>query len=373
MTNCKWKVLLVDDEPNNLKLLAQILQERYKLSFATDGVKALDATLKIKPDIVLLDIMMPEMDGYEVCKRLKASPETAKTPVIFVTAMGDVEDEYLGFEVGGVDYITKPVKPQVLKSRLRTHLELKNARDELEKQNEILIENARLRDDVERITRHDLKTPLNPVINYPKLMKTANNLTEKQIDQLTKIEMAGYRLLNMINLSLDLYKMEQGIYQFNPEPVDILPIITGILDENRNFILSKIFTTEIVLNGQPVTDESSFIIQGEALLFYSMLANLIKNALEASPRKEKITISLTDNTDFTIGIHNLGFVPKDIHDTFFEKYTTSGKSAGTGLGTYSAKLIAQTQGASISMESSEENGTTIIIGVPLLSTKKRLT
>jgi len=124
MTNSKWKVLVVDDEPNNLQLLGQILQEQYQLSFATDGAKALDAAWKVKPDIILLDIMMPGMDGYEVCRRLKVDPETSKIPVIFVTAMGEMEDERRGFEVGGVDYITKPVSRPIVQARVRTHLAL---------------------------------------------------------------------------------------------------------------------------------------------------------------------------------------------------------------------------------------------------------
>jgi putative two-component system response regulator len=124
MVNGKWKVLVVDDEPNNLQLLRQILQDQYQLSFATDGAKALDVARKLKPDIILLDIMMPEMDGYETCRQLKADPVTAKIPVIFVTAMGEVDDERHGFEVGGVDYITKPVSAPIVQARVRTHLSL---------------------------------------------------------------------------------------------------------------------------------------------------------------------------------------------------------------------------------------------------------
>ena len=124
MKSSKWKVLVVDDEPNNLQLLGQILQDQYQLSFATDGKKALDVAWKVKPDIILLDIMMPEMDGYETCRRLKADPETSKIPVIFVTAMGEMEDERRGFEVGGVDYITKPVSAPIVLARVSIHLAL---------------------------------------------------------------------------------------------------------------------------------------------------------------------------------------------------------------------------------------------------------
>ncbi len=119
-----WKILVVDDEPNNLKLLGQILGKKYDLAFAPSGVKALSIVSKVKPDIVLLDIMMPEMDGYDVCRRLKSNPETASIPVIFVTAMDDVEDERRGFDVGGVDYITKPVSAPIVLARVATHLHL---------------------------------------------------------------------------------------------------------------------------------------------------------------------------------------------------------------------------------------------------------
>ena len=124
MDNRKWKVLIVDDEPTNLELLGEILRDRYQLSFATNGQKAIDVVQKIRPDIVLLDVMMPGISGYETCKRLKSSSETAKIPVIFVTSLGEVEDERHGFDVGGVDYIIKPVSAPIVNARVRTHLAL---------------------------------------------------------------------------------------------------------------------------------------------------------------------------------------------------------------------------------------------------------
>ncbi len=133
MKNHKLKVLIVDDEPTNLKLLGQILQGKYQLSFATDGIKALEGAKKVKPDIILLDIMMPVMDGYETCSQLKDNPETSKIPVIFVSAMGEIEDEHRGFEVGGVDYITKPVSAPIVHARVKTHLALYDQNRMLEK------------------------------------------------------------------------------------------------------------------------------------------------------------------------------------------------------------------------------------------------
>ncbi|MBF0294788.1 MAG: response regulator [Magnetococcales bacterium] len=118
------KILCVDDERNNLQLLRQILKDHYQLVFAPNGVRALESAAKYMPDMALLDIMMPDMSGYEVCERLKSNPATRHIPVIFVTAMGEVEDEARGFDVGAVDYIQKPISGPVVLRRVRTHLNL---------------------------------------------------------------------------------------------------------------------------------------------------------------------------------------------------------------------------------------------------------
>ncbi|MDV3437969.1 two-component system response regulator [Pseudomonas otitidis] len=117
-------LLLVDDEPTNLQVLRHILQDDYRLLFAKDGPKALELAGRERPALVLLDVMMPGMTGHEVCQQLKNDPATREIPVIFVTALADTEDEAKGFEVGAVDYITKPVSPAIVKARVRTHLSL---------------------------------------------------------------------------------------------------------------------------------------------------------------------------------------------------------------------------------------------------------
>lgn len=126
------KILIVDDEPNNLQILRQILKNDYPLIFAKNGLEAIEAVEKHQPDLILLDVMMPKMDGYEACQHLKSNPATQSIPVIFVTAMSNVEDESHGFDVGAVDYITKPVSAPIVLSRVKTHLSLVRI-DELEK------------------------------------------------------------------------------------------------------------------------------------------------------------------------------------------------------------------------------------------------
>lgn len=128
MNKCQQpSLLLVDDEPANLRVMKQILQQDYHLIFAKSGAEALRLTIEKKPDLILLDIMMPDMTGIDVCKQLKDNTKTASIPVIFVTALSDEADEALGFEVGAVDYISKPVSAPIMKARIRTHLSLVQA------------------------------------------------------------------------------------------------------------------------------------------------------------------------------------------------------------------------------------------------------
>ncbi|MCP5197070.1 MAG: response regulator [Gammaproteobacteria bacterium] len=126
----KPRVLVVDDVEANIDVLVEVLGYgyEYELSAATNGQEALEVVAELPPDLILLDIMMPEMDGYEVCRRLKAEPATAKIPVIFITSMSEVGDEAEGFEVGAVDYIVKPISPPIVQARVRTHLDLANQR-----------------------------------------------------------------------------------------------------------------------------------------------------------------------------------------------------------------------------------------------------
>ena len=134
MVKSRYQILVVDDDADNREFLKQILQEHYQVAFSVDGKQALEVVKQIGPDLILLDIMMPEMDGYETCKILKSDLDTAKIPVIFTADMNKVEDETHGFEVGCVDYITKPVSKPVVLARVATQLSLHNQRRELEEE-----------------------------------------------------------------------------------------------------------------------------------------------------------------------------------------------------------------------------------------------
>jgi two-component system sensor histidine kinase/response regulator len=361
----KETILIVDDNPQSIDIMGEILKPYYRRQVARSGENALAISASdLQPDLILLDVMMPGIDGYEVCRRLKADEKTRNIPVIFITAKNEIEDEAKGLEIGAVDYITKPIKPPILLARVKTHLELKKARVDLEKQNEILKENVRLREDVDRITRHDLKNPLSSIIGFPDAIKMAGDLNEEQTEMLDMMEESGYKMLDMINLSLDLYKMETGKYKFAPVPVNLLAVVNKIFKEIKDEIEARKLSTEVLFRGKPANQQDLFLVQGDELLCYSMLSNLIKNAVEASPVGEQVEVAMTSGESAVIGIHNSGSVPLYIRETFFEKYTTSGKSGGTGLGTYSAKLIAQTLGGNIKFDTSDVAGTTITIVLP---------
>ena len=129
MAEPRPKILVVDDIPSNVHVLSRILKDDYDIYFATDGEKALDLVQARMPDLVLLDIMMPGMDGFEVCRRIKSDPATHDIPVIFISAKSEVEDETRGLEVGAIDFITKPISPPIVKARVRNHLLLKRQAD----------------------------------------------------------------------------------------------------------------------------------------------------------------------------------------------------------------------------------------------------
>ena len=172
----QFKVLIVDDTPENIDVLGEILRPHYKRSVALDGERALKiAQADSPPDLVLLDIMMPGMDGYEVCRRLKDDERTRDIPVIFVTAKGQVQDETMGFELGGVDYITKPVSPPLVLARVKAHIELAVAKRQLLSQNQILEEK------VEARTREIQRTQDVTIQALASLAETRDNETGSHI------------------------------------------------------------------------------------------------------------------------------------------------------------------------------------------------
>jgi len=189
------RILVVDDIPANIDVIVGFLKDSYQIKAATSGEKALKIINGSQPpDLILLDIMMPEMDGMEVCRRIKSNQDSQHIPII-LTAKSEVNDITTGLDAGAVDYITKPANPAILKARVKTHLQLKRSRDNLKDEVDTLLENARLREDVERMTRHDIKNPLSAVINNSESLLESKYLGMEQKEQLKTIRDASYDML----------------------------------------------------------------------------------------------------------------------------------------------------------------------------------
>ncbi len=365
-------ILVVDDVPANIDVLVGFLQDDYKVRAVTSGAAALKsmAAGTNLPDLILLDVMMPEMDGFEVCRRLKANPATAGIPVIFLTAVDDAMNVVQGLELGAVDYLTKPANPTVLSVRVRNHLTRSQAFAELQKQNQVMAENMRLREDVERMTAHDLKNPIGGIINFTDMLLGDESMSEDRKEMLQAIGDSAHSLLHMVNLSLDLFKIEQGLYELQPSQIDLVQVVRQVLTEKNQEIAAKRLMVTNSLRGTNLQqgDPPVFHVLGDELLCYSMFGNVIKNAVEAAPNEGRLSIVYTVGEDGrgTIAITNTGAVPKDVRGSFFEKYVTAGKKGGTGLGTYSARLLARVQHGNIRMQADDEkNETTVTVTLPL--------
>jgi CheY-like chemotaxis protein len=360
----KPNILVVDDIVDNIDVVKGILSSEYKLRAATNGERALRiAHSDNPPDLILLDIMMPGIDGLEVCRQLKADEKTSDISIIFLSALGEDKDVVKGLSLGAADYVSKPVKPEILLARVATQLSLKAGRDALRRELDLQQKHSALQQDVERMMHHDLKNPLGVILGFSEFFSAEYNLDEEQREIIGHIESASLNMLDQINNSLNLYKIEQGVYQVQAKELDFLPLINRCITEQKALANSR--KVEIVLHCQT----QKIMIFAEELLSLSMLGNLLKNAVEASSKEQTVNISLTTDSVLTpnkviIKIHNPTEVPEALKLNFFERYTTSGKQQGTGIGTYSAKLLCEVQKGQIEMSSDAEHGTTITLSLP---------
>jgi two-component system sensor histidine kinase/response regulator len=355
----KPTILVVDDTPDNLHLLSSIFKDEYRVKIAHNGEKALAiAQSDTPPDLILLDIMMPGMDGFEVAQHLRSHPSSEHIPVIFVTAMTGEDARLKGMELGAVDFVTKPIDPDSLKIRVKNFMRYIELHRQLQADYDEMMAMERLKEDVERITRHDMKGPLAGVIGLVQGLSEASNLTEEQREQIRMVEETALQVLDMINLSNELFKIETGRFKLNPQVIKVAYTIRRIADLLRKVFAVKELTIAVA-KPHGVEDEQLLAI-GDPMLCYSLFQNLIKNACEAAPDGTPVTITIYTGAPMRITIDNKGVVPTAIRETFFDKFATAGKQGGTGLGTYSAMLLTEAQNGTIAMETSDEKGQTRI-------------
>lgn len=222
----------------------------------------------------------------------------------------------------------------------------------------------RIKEDVERIMRHDLKTPLNAILALPELLLLDDNLSADQRDSVVVIQDSARKMRDMIDLSLDLFKMETGQFDYKPQSLNLVPILRQVIRLTQERAASRQLRFHYRLDGCDLASEpppdQPISVAADARLLFSMLANLIANAIDASPAGATVRLAIDRRDPLRLAIVNRGVVPAAIRAHFFEKYRTHGKKGGTGLGTYSAKLMADTMGMRLGMETFDATQTTCI-------------
>lgn len=222
----------------------------------------------------------------------------------------------------------------------------------------------KLREDVTRMTRHDMKSPLLSIVAASRLLAKHLDLEGEEAQMLQDIRDKSAMVLEMINTSLDLFKMEQGDYEPRFVPFNMAELARRVGRSLLAAYEEKKLTYRVLVDGSE-SDDTPCEFFGEERHIETMLMNLVKNAMEAAPPESTITVSMSRNEDTCeLDVHNLGAIPKDIRSRFFQRYSTSGKPEGLGLGSYSSKLITESHGGAISFSTSEEKGTHIRVSLP---------
>jgi CheY-like chemotaxis protein/HPt (histidine-containing phosphotransfer) domain-containing protein len=376
MNNPQNNILIVDDTLANLQHLAKILGEAgYNVRAVRDGIMALASAQSSPPDLILLDIIMPKMNGYEVCEKLKADEQTKDIPIIFLSALDEVTGKMKAFAVGGVDYVTKPFHVEEVLARVKTHLMLNNMQAHLHQQNTQLQKEIAERKKAEEAAEvanqtkslflanmsHEIRTPMNGIISMSYLaLNTA--MTVQQRDYINKIKYAAKSLLGIINDILDLSKIEAD--KLEMEKVDFL------LDEVLENI-SSLFVAEANDNGLDFQitcfEGTPLALIGDPLRLGQVLINLTGNAIKFTEagrivvdiravNESKKFVSLR----FSISDTGLGITPEQ-QAKLFQPFnqadaTTTRKYGGTGLGLCISQRLVEMMGGKISLESKMGKG-----------------
>lgn len=349
-------ILVVDDVPENIKVISEVIRHDYQVRAATSGEKALKMCLsKNPPDMLLLDIMMPEMDGLTLCKKLKSHPLTQHITIIFISAMDQTDDVVRGLELGAVDYITKPINPKILAARVKTHVKITRATKTLREQVDLMVDYAQLRSEFDRVIQKDMKKPLKSI---------SDNLIKLDVyyDEPSKVRETAQKLKEVCstantyveNLAL-VDKLENKKYDFKAMNVDLVEKVREVSTSLDGMANARKLIWQI-------HDESLHMIQAEDSMVRMTMLNLLKNAIEASPEGSTITINFQlQGRSSVCTINNQGQVPAPVKERFFDKYVSWEKPEGSGLGTYVAKLLTEAQNGNIWYESGPDTGTTVYL------------
>ena len=363
-------VLIVDDLPANIKVLGSLLTGHYNLLVANNGEKAINIATEKIPDLILLDIMMPDLDGYTVCKMLKANDKTKEIPIIFITAKAEIDDLVKGFETGGVDYITKPFQPEEVMVRIKTHLTIQRQKLELSALNAT-------KDKFFSIIAHDLK---NPVISFRNIFSSyyelRNALSEEESSELIgSLKEASDNLYLLLEQLLSWARAQRGQIEFNPKMLNLKQITDNVLATQKGAAANK----NINLIGDAATLDIN--LTADTDMITTIIRNLVSNAIKFTTEGGEVSVSCKATTEviaekkdtgefWEISISDTGTgmteeVKKKLFriDCSHKNLGTKGEK-GTGLGLILCKEFAEIHGGRIWAESEEGKGSTFKFTIP---------
>ncbi|WOD40188.1 ATP-binding protein [Nodosilinea sp. E11] len=350
-------ILIVDDTPDNLRLLSAILSRNHLgVRKALTGQWAITAAQTAPPDLILLDIKMPEMSGYEVCERLKADPKTQAVPIIFISALDDAIDKVKAFAAGGADYITKPFQEAEVLARIAHQLELRRLQRQLVDQNEELMRSNRELEQFASIVSHDLQQPLQSIMGYAKLMGLAYPPIQQSPAQpyLDNILTASDRMQQMIQDWLTYAQAGQWVPAFTP------------VDGNMLLHQVKLNLKVALTDAQAELSYGHLpTVMGSDVQLLQLFQNLIGNALKFSRPGTVPQITVTAEAEaagWRFGIHDngIGIAPEHLGQIFeaFHRLHSAETYAGSGIGLATCQKIVELHGGRIWAESQLDQGST---------------
>jgi two-component system sensor histidine kinase/response regulator len=363
----KPHILIVDDVVQNMEIAAHVLRhEDCQISFAQSGDKALEIIENEEVNLVLLDIMMPDMDGFEICERIKADKKNEGITIMFITAMNDIESITHAFQAGGIDYITKPFNSDELRARVHNQIALSQAIEENKRQKQVLEETNAFKDKLFSIIAHDLRNPFNGLLLLSEILKF--KLDEMNTEEIkTMINLIyystkdGYELLENL---LEWNRSQNGKIKFQPVQTDITKLIHG----NVQFLSPLAFTKDIEIKAG---NTESLVFRVDQRMTDSIIRNLITNAIKFTPNNGSVSISATriaNTLEIKVSDTGMG-IPKSTQDSLFnlsEKKSRPGTAneRGTGLGLLLCKEFVDRHQGRIEVESSEDEGSTFTVSLP---------
>ncbi len=385
-SNCsstRSHVLVVDDIPKNLQVVGTMLRNAgYELMPATSGADALEVGRVQLPDLILLDLMMPEMDGLEVCRRLKADALTRPIPVIFLTASNEMEHLVQGFEVGAVDYVTKPFNPPELLARVRTHLELKHARDTIVRYGQELSRLNEEKNEFMGIAAHDLRNPLGAITGYaemvleevgslpPSASESWARVGKEVTDCAGRIQETSKRMAEMVQNLLDANRIERGEMQLNLASLDLSQAVAAVLETQRPRAVAKQQTLHWQNEAGPVS------VLADATVLTQVIENLVSNAVKYSPTGKNIYVRLRrlpEGTRCEVQDEGPGLSAEDQKKLFGKFARLSAKPTGgehsTGLGLSIVKKMVEAMNGKVWCESELGKGATFVVQFPTTPVK----